>query len=126
MGNIDMRFKGDVCLELLNVGVSGAALPVLEGFLQSRDLRNQPKLIGGQQLLSSSPPPFLLCCPARVQLCLPRECLCTGRFPHGRRQQRVQSCTYLQGQALPFGKGAGEAYSQLGLFQVYSWQYQGD
>lgn len=54
MGNIDMRFKGNVCLELLSVGVSGAALPVLEGFLRSRDLRNQHKLIGGQQLLSSS------------------------------------------------------------------------
>lgn len=125
MGNIDMRFKGDVCLELLSVGVSGAALPVLEGFLQSRDLRNQHKLIGGQQPLSSSPPPFVLY-PARVQFCLPRECLCTGRFPHGRGRQRVQSCTYLQSQALPFGRGAGVAYSQLGLFQVYSWQFQGD
>lgn len=107
-------------------GVSGAALPVPEGFLQSRDLRNQHKLIGGQKLLSSSPPLFVLCCPASVWLCLPRECLCTGRFPHGGRRQRVQSCTYLQSQALPFGKGAGVAYSQLGLFQVYSWQYQED
>lgn len=56
MGNIDVRFKGDVCAELLGVGVPGAALPVLEGFLQSRDLRNQHKLAGGQQLLRSSPP----------------------------------------------------------------------
>lgn len=107
------------------MGVSGAALPLLEGFPQSRDLRNQHKLTGGQKLLSSSPAPFVLHCPVRVWLCLPQECLCTGTFPRGRRQ-RVQSCTYLQSQALPFGKGAGAAYSQLGLFQVYSWQYQGD
>lgn len=107
------------------MGVSGAALPVLEGFLQSRDLRSQHTLIGGQKLLSNSLP-HLYCVALQECVSACHRSICTGRFPHGRRRQRVQSCTNLQSQALPFGKGAEVAYSQLGPFQVYSWQYQGD
>lgn len=40
MGNVDVRFKGDVCLEPLRVGVSGAGALVPEGFLQGMDLGN--------------------------------------------------------------------------------------
>lgn len=125
-----MRFKGDVCLELLGVGVSGTGSPVPEGFLQGRDLGKLAKTNWRSEAPQQFPIPILIMLPCKHAALPPSpgrgERLCTVMFLHGTGRRQVQSCTHLQSRAVPFGKGAGVAYSQLGLFQVYSWQYQRD